>query len=53
MLHLRNLPNPDIQISPYKFEWARGGEARRAEAVARHQGRAKVGWKQIWAQFLG
>jgi len=29
-----------------KFIWARGGEAQRAEAAARHQGRSKWwGWK--------
>jgi len=28
-------------------DWARGGEAQRTEAAARHQGRTKRGWKKI------
>jgi len=41
MLQPPNPPNPETQISRCKFKWARGSEAHRAEAAARHQGRSQ------------
>jgi len=43
LLHPRNPPNSKTHIPQYKFKWARGGEAHRAEAVAGYQGRSKWG----------
>jgi len=34
-------------------DWARGGEAQRAEAAARHQSRAKQDGKKNWEVFPG
>jgi hypothetical protein len=32
---------------------AHGGEAQRADAAVRHQGRSKPGAKKIWVQYWG
>jgi len=52
LLQPQNPPNSKTHIPRYKFKWAHGGEAHRAEAAARHQGRSKWGWdKNVGPKF--
>ena len=59
----RNLPNIFFKSQHDTFQslaaphslvmGARGGEAQRADAAARHQGRLKPGEKKFWVQYRG